>query len=1451
METRIKLVFLLIAFFLIPPSYCAVPARPGYFNVTQPDGAVFTARLRGDEFGYWTEREDGRSVVKGAGGWWFLAREKNGILVETTVRADTNPALLSAVPLHQKPARWEPVEGLPVKGGFGGVKSRVNGSAKVLVLLINFTDNPRVNAGKYTGPYYSNLLFNESNNLSMNSFYIENSYGAFNISGEVGGPDKWYTSSHPMSYYGRDGGGVDDYYTQTYTLVCEAASLANADVDFSQYDADSNGYLDYVIVVHAGCGQEDSIGCDMPNPIWSVRWSGGNLCPGQTFDGKTIISGTILAEDSPMGTFAHEMGHDFGNLPDLYDTDYSSEGIGDWGVMGSGSWNGPMGYDGQYPSHFCAWSKYFMGWVSPTVVSSELLGEQVDAVESSPDVYQIMIPLGDTPVNPSDGGEKEYFLVENRQGVGFDSYIPGSGILIWHVDDNQARISANSFNSYDSDRGVDLEESDEDTQPNSGLDGQYPWTGDRGVSADAWKSDSGGFTDSGTPNSKSKAAASTYINVTDISASGSSMTVDFLGSGSASVGSLILLDGAVVPSAGYSDEVFNYSVTYVSGNGSAPTEVNVSVDGVFYAMGESNGSDANYSDGKDFYFNSSLEAGLHNFSFSAWDGVYLNSTPVYVGPNVTDRPGYLTAELVSPNASVNVTRDVFFNLTARVSCVQGPCGDVMAVMNWSEGLVLEDNGTPFYTTDPNPRFTANLSCLVNLSANESCNVTWAVNATGEDNITYGLMAYFVSQDSTNDTGFVYATILSLTPRITNPSPQNNTIFEPYTDYLTLSLQTNRNAFCRHANATGQDFGSMQEFAQTNSTNHSTNITGLVNGQTMNVYVKCNSTDGFLTDEEYRLSYRVASPNVALNELSPSGDWLELFNLGETAINLSGWVLEHDFWVGYKLNTTSVNYTLDSVISGFLLLEYNQTNISLKYDMGDVLLWDVDGVLVDNVSYLVFNGNHSFGRRVDGTGAWEELANPTPGEPNTRYYSTEWPMFRQNPARNGTTPASIPSNMTLNWNETIGSRVRSSPALSGGLLYAGSWEGVVYGLNALNGTQVWNQSTGDSISSSPAVSSGSVFIATSSGAVYCLNASSGNEVWVVSLGSAIESSPLEYYDIAYVGANDGRMYALNASTGAQLWNYSTGSSVRSSAAADAGLVYFGSNDNRVYALNASTGAHVWNYSTTGIVYSTPAVSEGVIVFGSYDNRVYALNASTGASEWSYLSSGAVWSSPAVDGGVVYAGSRDKRVYALNLSSGALLWNYTTGDEVVSSPSVSGDRVFVGSKDGRIYGLNKVNGSVEWSNLLGGAVWTQPSISYNRLFVGADDGRVYAFGVFNDTTGPTVELLSPPNGSMEYNGNLTLEYNVSDQHSGITGCTLVFNGQANESSTNVSETVIQSFDVLNLVNGSYNWSVTCVDDSENLNAGSSQTGYFNVSIRGYEVLANTIKTGWNLISLTLEP
>ncbi len=375
------------------------------------------------------------------------------------------------------------------------------------VILVDFSDNDyQTYPTLYEAPQFDSILFSEGlmPKGSMTEFYLENSYGTFYVTGDVVG---WYRMPQTYAYYvdGQNGWGSCPQCVDQ--MIIDAISAADPDLDFSKYDNDNDGWVDGIKVVHAGPGAE-STGGD-PDMIWSHR--GG--IPAQYKDGVYIGDYDIQPHVEPggsimsIGVFVHEYGHVLG-LPDLYDTDGSSEGVGEWSVMGSGSWND----GGHRPGHFDPWCKKELGFITYTDVTSNSLNVQIPRVTESPVMYRLW----------TDGVPgSQYFVVENRGNAGFDQALPGHGLVIWHVDES---VSGN-WNENHPKVAVEQADGDFDLEGFGNPDGGN----NRGDGGDCYPGDSDvrEFHDLTVPSSRDYFDNQTEVGVFNISDVDSVMTADF------------------------------------------------------------------------------------------------------------------------------------------------------------------------------------------------------------------------------------------------------------------------------------------------------------------------------------------------------------------------------------------------------------------------------------------------------------------------------------------------------------------------------------------------------------------------------------------------------------------------------------------------------------------------------------------------------------------------------------------------------------------------------------------------------------------------------------------------------------------------------------------------------------------------------------------------------------
>ena len=408
----------------------------------------------------------------------------------------------------------------------------------ILVLLVEFTDIKFNLESEYPDYHPHDVDYFSKYLEHLSEYYRDVSHGNYQLSlDNFTIHENVFTAPHTMAYYGEDSSG------KTALLISDLIADADAEIDFSPYD----GY----IVFHAGAGQEaysdnadEIISTFLSRKSFQAYFEPENdnypgletdddvylnefvLCP-ETLWQPNFVEPDVNGENgSPIysffGVLAHHFGHLIG-LPTLFDnvsSNGTSQGIGGYGIMGIGAWNGA----GYVPAPPCAWSRTYLGWEDVVEIDSASLGRELtspSAENDKPKLYKISIsdteyfllenmqqnpdnsmfvkasgdtvatytfPLSDNQeyydVNPYTGephpyaGQPKFDFFENSYtGSEWQFYMPGyhlgdalendgSGILIWHIDElliNEHFTSdfmENTINGDASHKGVDLEEAD-------------------------------------------------------------------------------------------------------------------------------------------------------------------------------------------------------------------------------------------------------------------------------------------------------------------------------------------------------------------------------------------------------------------------------------------------------------------------------------------------------------------------------------------------------------------------------------------------------------------------------------------------------------------------------------------------------------------------------------------------------------------------------------------------------------------------------------------------------------------------------------------------------------------------------------------------------------------------------------------------------------------------------
>lgn len=404
-------IFILNALLCLVLSVWAVPAKRGVWcSLSLVDGTEVKAQLVGDEFLHYYVAEDGTKYVQD---------EATGLYRKMTdeVTAQRRAAVRRAQAQGRQKRMLRKAQANNV---FQGTK-------KGLIILVQFTDS-KFKSG-HDLALYERIANDENysgNNFrgSIKDYFKAQSHGQFELDFDVAGICQL---QHPYAYYGKNNSQKED--VKPGEMVAEACLWAHEHgFDFSKYDWNGDGEVDQVFVLYAGHGEASYKDA---NTVWPHMFylSASDYGKPLSLDGVTVDTYACSSELNGdgnldgIGTFCHEFSHCMG-FPDLYDTSYAGWfGMGDFNLMCSGSYNG----DSKCPAGYSAYEKAECGWL--TLKDMTNIEQETSIVGVQP-----MSADGDAYIIKNKGHEDEYYILENRQKTGWDSYLPASGLMITHVD---------------------------------------------------------------------------------------------------------------------------------------------------------------------------------------------------------------------------------------------------------------------------------------------------------------------------------------------------------------------------------------------------------------------------------------------------------------------------------------------------------------------------------------------------------------------------------------------------------------------------------------------------------------------------------------------------------------------------------------------------------------------------------------------------------------------------------------------------------------------------------------------------------------------------------------------------------------------------------------------------------------------------------------------------------
>lgn len=509
----------------------AVPAVPGPVTMTLADGSTITVTIHGDENFHYYLTPDNLMLVADEQGRLCYAADSGESLVSSGIEAHA-PALRTDAELKyisslapdgaarlRKAASLQSLRARQPRssGQFTDLFTAYPsiGSPRALVILVQYPDQKFITPQPLQA--FTDLMTQEgySHNGATGSardYFVDNSRGLFTPDFDVYGP---YTLPHDMAYYGRETGMLHD--VNPYEMIADACRLGDDDIDFSLYDEDHDGMVDNVFVFYAGYGQNSGAPSETIWPHAANIWTYGSIK--LVLDGVQVgnyactneIQGNEGSVRTGIGTFCHEFSHVLG-LPDLYATDGSSSFTpGQFELMDVGSYLN----NGNTPPYMSIYDRACLKWVNPRELNTAetVVLKSFDDVTSASDDEALMI----TTIS-----DNEYYLLENRQLRGWDSYLPAHGMMVWHIDYDPQLWKDNKVNSVTRSQHMRVDIVEADGMADRNTIAGDPFPGANGVTS---------FTDNTTPSMRTWTNVRVEKPITNIHEQDGVISFDILGGG--------------------------------------------------------------------------------------------------------------------------------------------------------------------------------------------------------------------------------------------------------------------------------------------------------------------------------------------------------------------------------------------------------------------------------------------------------------------------------------------------------------------------------------------------------------------------------------------------------------------------------------------------------------------------------------------------------------------------------------------------------------------------------------------------------------------------------------------------------------------------------------------------------------------------------------------------------
>ena len=333
------------------------------------------------------------------------------------------------------------IKGVVILAAFADVPFSIDSDSINNLLSNRFNaDNysEQVEFNEYSEIYGQYLLLDVTIPGSARDYFRTQSFGQFVPSFDVIGP---VTLSQKRSYYGANNSSDND--KNTAAMISDACKKAYSQglTDFTNYDNDGDGTVDFVYVVYAG---SDEAQTGIEEAIWakasniSLTLSNGIKIKRYACSGELVIDLPVVAG---IGTFVHEFSHVLG-LPDFYNTKAEDFTMDVWSVMDYGMYNA----EGFVPSAYTAFESYSLDWI-PMHTLDQPATMSIGTTEEEQKGYRIFTSDIDDMSLITAADTASFYIIENIRKEGWNSYAPTNGLLISEVTYNATAWKNNKVNT--------------------------------------------------------------------------------------------------------------------------------------------------------------------------------------------------------------------------------------------------------------------------------------------------------------------------------------------------------------------------------------------------------------------------------------------------------------------------------------------------------------------------------------------------------------------------------------------------------------------------------------------------------------------------------------------------------------------------------------------------------------------------------------------------------------------------------------------------------------------------------------------------------------------------------------------------------------------------------------------------------------------------------------------